>query len=625
MMRLIRTALLGTTSLVVGAAAVGCATREEDASAPADGVFSIGLTAGTPASLPKCTSSLSGTTAFVQNPAGLWSCLASTWVQIPCTTALASAVAYSSSTKTLVGCVSGQWTLIPLANGPTGPQGATGATGAMGATGTTGPAGPAGASGPTGATGPQGSAGPPGATGPTGLESLVHASAEPAGSNCPAGGTRIDIGVDTNDDGTLAPSEIEQTVYACNGQSVASGAMCTPGSTTTCYEGPAGTAGVGVCLSGAQACTPSGTGYAACTGQVLPGAEACGDGIDNDCNGIDEACAGVDDYECKDERLVVISQIFGGGGTPYDNDFVELHNLGSKPFNLHNMSVQTLSLGGTIWAVASLPNLSIPAYGYLLIAGTGGNTGVGVPVPNPDWTGPMSITASGGKVALVGHSAALNNFSICATATGIIDLVAFGAATADCGASQAPAPSSSTAVLRADDGCRDHGNHQTDFVVAAPVPRNSSTPAHACVCANSIGTVMNETDQAEEADFCNVQFPTSLSLSLGQGSGAIYGRFYEAGVTEQDGPPPGVVAEVGYGTGDPRVDYFTWSPASYNTQIGNDDEFQGSFVPPDVGTYRYAFRFSFDRARWTYCDVDGAGSNGGLSFSSTQLPVLSVE
>src|SRR5690349_10794258 len=75
-------------------------------------VFSVDLTVSAPSSLPKCTSSISGTTAFVQSPPSLWACVGGTWAQIPCTDGLAGSVAYASATKTLWACVSGTWTQI---------------------------------------------------------------------------------------------------------------------------------------------------------------------------------------------------------------------------------------------------------------------------------------------------------------------------------------------------------------------------------------------------------------------------------------------------------------------------------------------------------------------------------
>ncbi len=52
----------------------------------------------------------------------------------------------------------------------------------------------------------------------------------------------------------------------------------------TCYSGPAGTEGVGLCQTGTQTCV-DGAWEGACHGEVLPQAEAC-DAQDNDCNGL---------------------------------------------------------------------------------------------------------------------------------------------------------------------------------------------------------------------------------------------------------------------------------------------------------------------------------------------------
>lgn len=55
-----------------------------------------------------------------------------------------------------------------------------------------------------------------------------------------------------------------------------------------CYDGPAATAGVGICRGGKRACVSGRWG--ACRGQVLPRTETC-DGKDDDCDGtIDEGC-----------------------------------------------------------------------------------------------------------------------------------------------------------------------------------------------------------------------------------------------------------------------------------------------------------------------------------------------
>lgn len=54
------------------------------------------------------------------------------------------------------------------------------------------------------------------ATGGTSSGDLVSVAAEPAGANCPTGGTRIDVGGDANQDGALQASEVRTTHYVCN-------------------------------------------------------------------------------------------------------------------------------------------------------------------------------------------------------------------------------------------------------------------------------------------------------------------------------------------------------------------------------------------------------------------------
>jgi hypothetical protein len=49
---------------------------------------------------------------------------------------------------------------------------------------------------------------------------LVRRDPEPAGKNCPNGGTAIRTGLDRNRDGVLGDDEIESTTYACDHSTV---------------------------------------------------------------------------------------------------------------------------------------------------------------------------------------------------------------------------------------------------------------------------------------------------------------------------------------------------------------------------------------------------------------------
>lgn len=70
--------------------------------------------------------------------------------------------------------------------------------------------------GPAGPAGPQGPAGPKGEDGADGASSVTLVVDEPPGTNCPAGGQRVLVGIDADSDG-LAESEATSVSYVCNG------------------------------------------------------------------------------------------------------------------------------------------------------------------------------------------------------------------------------------------------------------------------------------------------------------------------------------------------------------------------------------------------------------------------
>ena len=52
---------------------------------------------------------------------------------------------------------------------------------------------------------------------------LARATEEPPGENCAEGGTRLDLGTDVDEDGTLDEGEVTETLYVCDGEDGASG------------------------------------------------------------------------------------------------------------------------------------------------------------------------------------------------------------------------------------------------------------------------------------------------------------------------------------------------------------------------------------------------------------------
>ncbi len=138
-----------------------------------------------------------------------------------------------------------------------------------------------------------------------------------------------------------------------------------------------------------------------------------------------------------------------------------------------------------------------------------------------------------------------------------------------------------------------------------------------------------------DVDFCDLRFPTSFTAAAGSTSPLIFGRIYEDDngvLTSSPGAHPSIVAQVGHGPlgSDPRGGNpaWLWVPATYNVQVGNDDEYRATFIVPfaPTNTQRsYTYRFSVDNgANYTYCDTDGNGTNAGLSFSTANLGTLTI-
>jgi len=155
---------------------------------PAADELNVSFVVQSLSSLPTCTSSLSGTVAFVSStPPAVSVCNGTSWSAVACGQSNAGQVLFASTSQSvLAACVHSAWTQVTLPAGPTG------ATGATGATGTTG------------------------ATGAAGTKSLVTTATEPRGANCFDGGKKVMSGLDTNNNGTLDSSEIQSTSYVCN-------------------------------------------------------------------------------------------------------------------------------------------------------------------------------------------------------------------------------------------------------------------------------------------------------------------------------------------------------------------------------------------------------------------------
>lgn len=173
--------------------------------------------------------------------------------------------------------------------------------------------------------------------------------------------------------------------------------------------------------------------------------------------------------------------MYGGGGNTgasYKNDFIELFNRGNAPADLSGWSVQYSAAGSSTWQVTHIHGSLAPGQYYLVqqAQGPGGTLDFSI----PDAIGNEQLGATSGKVALVYHSNPLSG-TCPSGADGIVDFVGYGG-TSGCfeGTVPSPAPSNTSAILRAAEGCIDLDDNFTDFDPSAPAPRNRNSAQQNC-------------------------------------------------------------------------------------------------------------------------------------------------
>jgi putative metal-binding protein len=103
---------------------------------------------------------------------------------------------------------------------------------------------------------------------------------------------------------------------------------CVPGTTQSCYQGAAGTMGIGPCKGGTQTCNANGTSWTPCGGgQVLPKSEICANLVDDDCDGTVDNVVDIDgdgwtacNGDCNDGNALVNPGAFEVVGNGVDDD-----------------------------------------------------------------------------------------------------------------------------------------------------------------------------------------------------------------------------------------------------------------------------------------------------------------
>ncbi len=203
---------------------------------------------------------------------------------------------------------------------------------------------------------------------------------------------------------------------------------------------------------------------------------------------------------------LVISQVYGGAGcgtagcSTYQNDYIELYNRSKDPITCTGCSVQYAAATGTTWQVTPLPGtLTLQPGQYYLVAEAFGANGVN-PLPTPNTTGTIAMSATAGKVALVNSTVAQSG--ACPTLNGsgtpaILDFIGYGTTPNCFETALAPAPSTTTADIRGGGGNTETDNNSTDFTAAAPTPRNMASPLNTPTAADSSITGRIETADGE--------------------------------------------------------------------------------------------------------------------------------
>ncbi len=143
------------------------------------------------------------------------------------------------------------------------------------------------------------------------------------------------------------------------------------------------------------------------------------------------------------------------------------------------------------------------------------------------------------------------------------------------------------------------------------IARNAAGEAIGC----SVWSFTTEAQPTDAVDYANLQWPPTATIAQG-GNTTVYGRVYEPGLTDTTtGQAPGVLAWVGIspvGDNSNPNTWTTWIPATFNVEVGNDDEYQaviGAALAP--GTYYYATRFTLNGGPFVYGGINATPPNNG--------------
>lgn len=179
---------------------------------------------------------------------------------------------------------------------------------------------------------------------------------------------------------------------------------------------------------------------------------------------------------CASTSGVVISQVYGGNGSTYNRDYVELFNAGNAPVTMNNWSIQYSSATGTGLFNGngiSTINATLQPGQYHLVGLNVAATGLALPAVDTSGSNSTNLSSASGKLVLVNTNTGLacnGSSSVCSAAqlAQIVDLVGYGSADFREGTAAAPVASSTTALFRSLGGCTDTNQNSSDFVAGTP-------------------------------------------------------------------------------------------------------------------------------------------------------------
>lgn len=118
--------------------------------------------------------------------------------------------------------------------------------------------------------------------------------------------------------------------------------------------------------------------------------------------------------------------------------------------------------------------------------------------------------------------------------------------------------------------------------------------------------------------------PPTIPLRGTQTGPLVYAQVFVQGRTEAAGAGMGVKGQIGVGAMGMAPASWTWTDATYNVDVGNNDEWQATLPNPGIGTWRFAYRFNLDDGSYVYCDNDGNDTATPGGFTEAQTGTLTV-